>query len=330
MSEILSQSEIDALLSALQSGEVDVEAIKEEENAKKVRVYDFRRPNKFSKDQLNTLEVIYDNFAKLLTTYLSGVLRTRIQIKVGTVEQLTYDEFTRSISNPTIMSIFIMPPFEGKAIMEISPSITFTMIDRLFGGPGSSIVKNRGLTEIERSVMEKTMDRILTLMKEAWEALLEVDPIHESIEINPQFTQITSPSDMVVIITLKIILGETEGIINVCLPCLMLEPVAPKLNVSHWFGTTAKKQTPELQLALTKSIEKARAPISVCLGRTTITLKELLDISEGDVISLDKKHSDPLDMFVDTRKKYLARPGVSRGKLAVQIYNKLEGSDDDE
>jgi len=160
VAEVLSQSEIDALLNALQSGEIDAESIKQEESEKKVRVYDFRRPNKFSKDQLNTIEVIIENYCRLLTTFLSGQLRARVQCKVASVEQLTYDEFVRSIPNPTILNIFGLKPFEGKAILEINPHIVFYIIDRLFGGPGTSNIKGRPLTEIEQNIVIKTVKKI--------------------------------------------------------------------------------------------------------------------------------------------------------------------------
>ena len=331
MSEILSQSEIDALLSALQSGEVDVEAIREEQNTKKIRLYDFRRPNKFSKDQLNTIEVIYENFCRLLTTLLSGSLRTRVMVKVAAVEQVTYEEFTRSIPNPTILNIFSLAPLEGKAILEINPIIGFSIIDRLFGGPGYSTIKGRPLTEIEKTVMERIVDKILSLFTETWASLLHVDAFLENIEINPQFTQIVAPLEMVVIITLNTQIGETEGLINICLPCLMLETLSGKLNTKFWFTTNNKAQHEDKSKFIQQVVEKARIPLTAVLGRTTLTVKELLELQVGDVIDLERKKDSEIEVYVGSRLKYYGKPGLLGSKLAVQIIRiQEEGSEDNE
>ena len=281
MSEILSQNEIDALLSALQSGEVDVETIRHEESAKKIRVYDFRRPSKFSKDQLYTLEVIYENFCRLLTTMLSGNLRTRVTAKVASVDQVTYEEFIRSIPNPTILNVFSMESLEGKGILEINPIIGFSIIDRLFGGPGLSTVKGRPLTDIEKSVMERISEKTLSLFKEAWSSLFETDAYLESIEINPQFTQVLSPQEMVIIITINTKISETEGFINICLPCLMLERVSTKLNTKFWFSSTVKQRSEDRALYLKNVVEKTSLPISVVLGKTTLSVLDLLELQVG-------------------------------------------------
>ncbi len=331
MSEILSQSEIDALLSALQSGEVDVEAIREEQNTKKIRVYDFRRPNKFSKDQLNTIEVIYENFCRLLTTLLSGSLRTRVMVKVASVEQVTYEEFTRSIPNPTILNIFSLPPLEGKAILEINPVIGFSIIDRLFGGPGFSTIKGRPLTEIEKNVMERIAEKILSLFTETWASLVHVDAFLENIEINPQFTQIVSPLEMVVIITLNTQIGETEGLINICLPCLMLETLSGKLNTKFWFTTNIKTQHQDSSKVIQQVVEKARIPLTAVLGKTTLTVKELLELQVGDVIDLERKKDSEIEIYAGSRLKFYGKPGLLGSKLAVQISRiQQEGSEDNE
>lgn len=331
MGEVLSQSEIDALLSALQSGEVDVEAIKYEENSKKVRVYDFRRPSKFSKDQLYTLEVIYDNFCRLLTTFLSGSLRSRVLAKVVSVDQITYEEFIRSIPNPTILNVFSMEPLEGKAILEINPIIGFSIIDRLFGGPGLSTVKGRPLTEIERCVIEKLSEKILSHFRESWISLIELDAFLESIEINPQFTQIQSPLEMVIIITINMQIGETEGLINICLPCLMLEPISDKLNTKFWFSGSSPTVDTNSARHLRKVVEKTSLPISVVLGRNTISINELMGLQVGDVIPLERARNSDLEVYIEKKLKYLGKPGLLGNNLAIQISRiHQEGSEIDE
>ena len=331
MSEILSQNEIDALLSALQSGEVDVESIRHEETAKKIRVYDFRRPSKISKDQLYTFEVIYENFCRLLTTLLSGILRTRVVAKVGSVDQVTYEEFIRSIPNPTILNVFSMDSLEGKGILEINPVIGFSIIDRLFGGPGLSTVKGRPLTEIEKSVMERISEKVLSLFKEPWSSLLETDAYLESIEINPQFTQVLSPLEMVIIITINTQIGETEGFMNICLPCLMLEPISTKLNTKFWFISSVKQQSEDKTLRLKSVVEKTVVPVSVVLGRSKLSVMDLLELQVGDVINLEGKKDSEVAVYVESRLKYFGKPGLAGNKVAVCITKLYqEGSVDDE
>jgi len=330
VAEILSQSEIDALLNALQTGEIDAETIKQKENEKRIRVYDFRRPNKFSKEQLNTIEVISENYCRLITTYLSGQLRTRVQIKVASVEQLTYEEFIRSIPNPTILNIFGLLPFEGKGILEINPHLAFYIIDRLFGGPGTSNIKGRPLTEIEQIIVVKTVTKLLDYFKEAWANVVDLEPEFENLETNPSFTQIVSPSEMVVLITMDMQLGETEGFVNICLPCIMLEPISNKLNARFWYGTSAKEQTVEYLNHLKSKVKKAKVPVTAVLGQTTVSLKELLDLQKGDVIGLDTDVKGEVKLVVGSKTKFRGQVGLSGSHLAVQITSIAEEEGDED
>lgn len=328
MGEVLSQSEIDALLTAMQSGEVDVEAIKSEKKSKKIRVYDFRRPNKFSKDQLNTIEVIYDNFCRLMVTLLSGILRTRVVANVASVDQLTYDEFVRSIPNPTILNVFSLAPLEGKGILEINPIIGFSIIDRLFGGPGLSTFKGRMLTEIEKNVIWKISERILFLFGEVWSSLYKVTPFLDVIEINPQFTQVVAPLEMVVIISINTQIGETEGVINICLPCLMLEAIADQLNTKFWFAGLSSSGSENHSQYLQKVVEKTALPLTAVLGSNILTIREVLELQVGDVIPLERKKNSDVEVYIGSKLKYYGKPGLIGNKMAVKInetYN--EGSD---
>ena len=234
--DVLSQAEIDELLSALSTGMVSTEEIETERRQKKVKVYDFKRPDKFSKDQLRTLQMIHENFARLLNTYLSAQLRTMVHLDVVSVDQLTYEEFIRSLPNPSVISVFQMNPLKGNAILEINPNIVFAIIDRLFGGPGLAPNKARPLTDIEETIMRRIIEKALTYFQEAWKQVIELSPKQGILETNPQFTQIVTPSDMVVIVTLQAKIGTVEGMLNLCLPYIVLEPVlrtlAPALRVA--------------------------------------------------------------------------------------------------
>ena len=206
--DVLSQSEIDKLLSALSEGSVSAETVKAEEEQKKVKVYDFKRPDKFSKDQIRTLQMLHDNFGRLLNTYLSTSLRTMVEVDVASVEQLTYQEFVQSLANPSVIGVLAVPPLKGNIVMELNTSIAFSIIDRVFGGTGSNTIKPRSLTEIEEAVIRRTFAKAIDFFREAWENVVKFSPHLEVMESNPVFVQIVPPSDMVVIITLKIVTGE--------------------------------------------------------------------------------------------------------------------------
>ena len=202
--DVLSQSEIDKLLSALSDGSVSAEEVKAEEEERKVKVYDFKRPDRFSKDQIRTLFMLHESFSRLLNTYLSASLRTMIDIDVSSVEQVTYQEFVQSMANPSVIGILALPPLKGKIIIEINPDIAFAYIDRIFGGEGRPVGKTRVLTDIEMAVMRRFIELVTNYFREAWSNVVEFRPNFETMETNSQFAQIVPPNDMVVLITVHI------------------------------------------------------------------------------------------------------------------------------
>jgi len=245
MTEILSQDEIDALLTAISTGEVDTTDYTATKEQRKVKIYDFRRPDKFSKDQIRTLQMMHETFARLTTTALSAQLRALVSVHVASVDQLTYEEFIRSIPNPTTLAVINMDPLKGSAVLEIDPSITFTIIDKLFGGRGEQTKISRELTDIEQSVMEGIIVRILGNLREAWSNVIDLRPRLGNIETNPQFAQIVPPNDMVVLITLETKIGEVEGMTNLCIPYITIEPVISKLSAQYWYSSIRKGATDE-------------------------------------------------------------------------------------
>lgn len=328
MSEVLSQSEIDALLSALSEGAVNAEELKAEQKRKRIRVYDFRRPSKFAKDQINTLQVINENYARSLGTFLSAQLRTPVQIEVLSVEQLTYEEFIRSIPNPTILNIFSLYPLDGNSIMEINPNLGFALLDRLLGGPGSSLPRVRGLTEIEQTVIERIVQRMLDYLEEPWGGIIELSPSLERMETNPQFTQLVSPSEIMMLVSLEARMGEVVGLINICIPFLVLEPIMERLTVHYYYSTTTKPTTPENIAAIRHKLDKTLIPVRAVLGRASITVEELLGLNVGDVIPLERKIREPLEVVVGEKVKFLANPGTHDGRNAVQVFQIIKGGDE--
>lgn len=330
MGDVLSQAEIDALLNALSDGQVDAEEIKTTKVQKKIRVYDFKRPNKFSKDQIHSLQNIHENFCRALTTYLSGHLHSVVETKVLSIEQITYDEFIRSLPSPTILGIFSMSPLEGTLLLEMSPSLAFTMIDRLLGGQGYGSEKNRDLTEIERTIVEHRVDQMIKLLEESWIEVFEAKPQLISLETNPQFTQIVAPNDMILLVTLEARVGEMVGMINMCLPYLVLEPVLDKLSTLFLFSTSAKVTSPEQVKLIRKKIEWAKIDMTTILGQSEILVRDLLELAPGDVIPLMQNVKEPLSIYVGNFKKFQGIPGLHGEHLAVQLTEIVEeGRDQD-
>ncbi|CAH1203194.1 Flagellar motor switch protein FliM [Paenibacillus allorhizoplanae] len=319
MVDVLSQNEIDALLAALSSGEMDADELKKEDTQKKVRAYDFKRAVRFSKDHIRSLTRIHENFARFLTTYFSAQLRTFVQISVVQVEQLPYDEFIRSIPKMTILNIFEAEPLEGRMVLEVHPNVAFAMLDRLLGGAGTTPTKINALTEIETIVMERIFSRAFDSLQEAWKTVIDIQPRLEALETNPQFMQIVSPNETIALISLSTKIGDTTGMINLCIPHVVIEPIMPRLSVHHWFVSQKKTRAPEEVEALQSRLEKTKLPLIAELGSSEISIQDFLGLTIGDVIPLHKSVEDSLQVKVGEKLKYLGSPGTVKGKMAVQI-----------
>lgn len=315
----MSQNEIDALLAALSSGEMDAEELKKEETQKKIRAYDFKRAVRFSKDHIRSLTRIHENFARYLTTYFSAQLRTFVQISVVQVEQLPYDEFIRSIPKMTILNIFDAEPLEGRMVLEVHPNVAYAMLDRLLGGVGTAPSKMGALTEIETIIMEKIFSRAFDSLQEAWKTVIDINPRMEALETNPQFMQIVSPNETIALISLSTKIGDTTGMINLCIPHVVIEPIMSKLSVHHWFVSQKKSRVPEEVEALEHRVHRAKLPIVAELGESQITISEFLSLAVGDVISLNKPVEDGLGIRVGDKLKYIGSPGTIKDRIAVQI-----------
>ena len=329
MSEVLSQAEIDALLSALSEGTVDEEKIKIS-SPQKIRVYDFKRPNKFSKGHLNSLLNIHENFCRSLSTFLAGNLHVAVDSKVLATEQVTYDEFIRSLPYPAILGIYSMNPLEGNALIELNPTLVFLIIDRLLGGTGIEIPKNRDLTEIERKIISGRLSKIVKLMNEAWADIFELDVSLVNMETNPQFTQIVAPNEMVVVITIEVKIGEAKGMINICIPYIVMKPILDKLNSLLFFSSQKKEISAEERELVRQKIEWAKVPLTVYIGSTQITLQDLLHLEKGDVIPLNQSIKEPLAVYVGNFMRFKGLPGIYNNNLAVQITEIVnKGGDND-
>jgi len=330
MVDVLSQNEIDALLAALSSGEMDAEDLKKEEVTKKVSVYDFKRAVRFSKDHIRSLTRIHENFARYLTTYFSAQLRTFVQINVVDVEQLPYDEFIRSIPKMTILNVFEAEPLEGRMVLEVNPNVAYAMLDRLLGGPGTAPAKMNSLTEIETIVMEKVFSRAFDSVQEAWKTIIDIKPKLEGLETNPQFMQVVSPNETIALISFSTKIGDTTGMINLCIPHVVLEPIMPRLSVHHWFVSQKKERIPEEVEMLEHRVKKTKLPIIAELGEASITIQEFLGLALGDVLTLNKPIDEGLKIRVGEKIKFVGSPGSIKDRIAIQIDEIVnEGAEED-
>lgn len=318
MGDVLSQNEIDNLLQALSSGELDAEEIKDSDE-KQIKNYDFARPAKFSKEHLRTLEIIFEHYGRLLSTNLPVYLRKAIQVEVMNSEAVSYSEFSNALSNPVLLGIINFAPLKGNIILEIASNLGYAMVDRMLGGEGEPLEKTREFSEIELLIIERILTVCVNLLHEPWENVVDIHPRLERIETNSQFAQIISPSEMIAIVTINIKIGDVEGLMNVCLPYLTLEDIMDKLNTKYWYSTMQDKDEQQYVDAIETLISKAPIPMKAVLGNSTISVSDFSGLQVGDIIRLDTKVNQELDVFVGNIKKFTALPGSSGYKYAVRI-----------
>ncbi|SFK81010.1 flagellar motor switch protein FliM [Lachnospiraceae bacterium KH1T2] len=318
MGEVLSQSEIDSLLQALSSGEIDADEMKENDE-RPVKDYDFARPAKFTKEHLRTLEIIFEHYGRLISTNLPVYLRLNVQASVINSEALTYSEFSNSLPNPVILGVVNFLPLNGNIMVEVAANLGFAFIDRMLGGEGKALEKNREFSEIELSLLEKFLVICIRLFREPWKNVVDLEPVLERVETNPQFAQIIAPQEMISIVTLNIKIGDVEGLMNVCLPFFTLEEVMDNLNTKYWFSTMQKNGDENYQEILEDMLQRVEMPVKAVLGRSSISLQDFVNLQLGDIIRLDRQVSDELDVYVGNIKKFTALPGAVKKDYAVRI-----------
>lgn len=318
MGEVLSQSEIDNLLAALSSGELDVDQMQDSAD-KQVKDYDFRRPAKFSKEHLRTLEIIYEHYGRLISTNLPVYLRKSVQVSVASSETVTFSEFTNALSNPVILGIVDFSPLNGNIIVELSANLGFAMIDRMLGGQGIPLEKSRDFSDIEMIILQKLLVICMQLMREPWRNVVDINPMMERIETNAQFAQVIAPSDMVAIVSMSVKIGDAEGFMNICLPFFTLETVMDKLNTKYWYSTMQKESEEDYEEHLEVLLKKIDVPVKTVLGNSQVSVNDFLNLQVGDIIRLDSRVDSELNVFVGNIKKFTALPGSSKDNYAVRI-----------
>jgi flagellar motor switch protein FliM len=321
MAEVLSQSEIDSLLSALSSGELKPEELAKEEEKQRIKLYDFKSPQKFSKEHIRALELIYDNYARIISGYLTAKVRTNVKVKIESVEQITYEEFIHSIPNPTVITIFKMPPLNGSILFETNPQFVFQMIDMLLGGNGSGKYKLREFTDIDKNIIKHINTDLISNMKLAWEDVMTVEPEIEGLETNPALNQTMAPTEPVALITFSVEMNKSNTFIHICIPYLSIEKVLDKLVVQYWFQENDEVILRESRDKLRNRLNIVSVPLTAVLGSTNITIDDFLRLSVGDVVTLDNKSSSPIELQVEDKSYYCGKPGLIGKNLGIQILD---------
>lgn len=326
MGEVLSQNEIDNLLAAYSAGELDVDQMQENKE-KQVKNYDFSRPTKFSKEHLRTLEIIFEHYSRLISTNLPVYLRKNVQVTVASSETVTFNEFTNALSNPVILGIVDFAPLNGNIILDLATNLGYAMLDRMLGGSGVPLEKNRDFSEIELTIIQKILVMFTQLLREPWKNVIDISPVLSRLETNPQFAQVIAPNDMIAIVTLNMKIGDVEGFMNVCLPFFTLEEIMDKLNTKYWFSTMQENRSENYEEYIEALIRKVDIPIRAVLGRSTISVNDFVGLQVGDCIRLETKVDEDMDIYVGNIRKFTALPGTEKESYAVRITSVVREED---
>ena len=318
MGEVLSQSEIDNLLAALSTGELDVDNMQEGEE-KPVKNYDFSRPTKFSKEHLRTLEIIFEHYGRLVSTNLPVYLRKNVQVTVESSETVSFSEFSNALSNPVVLGIINFAPLNGTIIIDLATNLAYAMVDRMLGGLGVPLEKSREFSEIELSIIQKILIALTQLMREPWKNVVDISPVLNRVETNSQFAQVIAPNDMIAIVTLNVKIGDVEGFVNFCLPFFTLEDVMDRLNTKYWYSSMQENKDEHYEEYIETMIRRVDVPIKAVLGKSRISVGDFMNLQVGDCIRLDSKVENDMDIYVGNIRKFTALPGANKESYAVRI-----------
>ena len=330
MADILSQEEIDALLDVVDDEGDDVlddTSSSSFTHNQQVTLYDFKRPNRVSKEQLRVFRGVHDKMARSLASQISSIMRSIVEIQLHSVDQMTYGEFLMSLPSPTSFNVFSIKPLEGSGIIEINPSIAFPMLDRLLGGKGEPFDANREFSDIELSLFETILRVMMSTLKEAWGPVMEVFPAIESKESSPNVVQIVAQNEIVVMVVMEIIIGHSSGMMNICYPVIALEPVLPKLASRDLMlnETSSKKsRNTELQVLL----GGAKVNVEANLGDAELTMRDVLDLQVGDVVRLSSPADDVVTVSIDGKDRFRGEIGLRRFRKSIQVTQMIDTEKD--
>lgn len=336
LDQVLSQQEIDRLLNAMSSGEIDQETVEEENEQSKIKNYDFRRPTKLSKEYINTLHMIFEDFSKMGSNAMSTLLRTNVNFQLAAIEQISYDEFIHSIPKFTLLGLLQSKPLNGIQIIEMNPQLCMLLVELLCGGMEihqqqgvlDEQLEKKTFTDIEIAVLEEVMSQLTTSFKNSWKDIVELSTVMEGMDTNPQLLQNMSPNEPVVLVTFTVKIFKVQTFINICIPYVFFEGIIDKLSFRNWFDsnqTSNQEDSEELQ----RSLNSVQLELEVLLGEAQMNLSDFLHLAPGDVVKLDRKITDPLDTFIEGKPFYRVIPGKKNDQLAIELIDKLEGDQEE-
>ena len=325
MADILSQEEVDLLLNAVSRGEIEPEEkAYEPVETREMMTYDFRRPERVSKEQLKGLQSLFEAFARELSIALPPFLRTVVRVDLISIDQLTYDEFILSVTRPTSLSIINMAPLEGNAVIELSPTVVFPIVDRILGGRGQMIDETRELTEIESRIIHRIVLMILESLRRSWEQLIEFKMSIISQESDPLIVQIVGGSDMVILVGYEVHVGDAVGSMNMCIPLIFLNPVLDQISQQTRFIRKLNVRLAEQTRArIFNTVNHATVPVDAILGGAQLNLSEIAQLQVGDVVQLDSHNTDSIEVEVCGLRRFWATPGRKGEQSAIQITDLL-------
>ena len=324
MANILSQNEIDELLSVLTSGKDPLVDETPTEDPKAIKPYDFRTANKFSKEQIRTLHFIYDNYASRLSTYLSGTLRTMCEVEVISIEEQTFSELSNSMPSPVVVSIINMPPLAGSSLFVISSAISYEIVSRLLGGTGEVQALDKMFTEIELSIIERVIRKVLDQMRDAWERINKISVQLDRIETSSQYVQIVSANEPIAIITMNVKIGQVSDIINICIPNLSIQPIAKKLVMKTWYSEQSFGKKPANVKEMKRSLSNVTLSLNAIFNEIDATVKDIINIQVGDVIKTDHNINMPVTVKIEHMPKFKGFIGMQGSNYAVKVTDILK------
>jgi flagellar motor switch protein FliM len=314
---------MDALMSAVRTGTVPVTPAASR-TSNTVERYDFRRPSRVPKEQMRSIAVLHEEFAKVAAASLSGLLRTIVDLELDGVEETAYGEYVVAMGSPTCAFVFNMNPLKGGAVFELNPAIALLMIDRMLGGNGSNVSAGRALTEIECAVVERIGHRVMIDLQQAWHPIRAFTFRLMNLETNPQFIQATSPNEVILVATFRLRIGEQTGAISLGYPYLLVEPVLPGLGGQPWAASPATPPTPEARHFVLKELEASPLVVRAFLGRAQVSVRDVLNLHAGQLIPIEADARQPVRVEINGIAKFVGRPGTHRTHLAVEVSGEPE------
>jgi flagellar motor switch protein FliM len=317
VNRILSQEEIDTLVAAA-SGKTRSEEARATASGDSILTYNFRRPDRVSKEQLRSLHFLHDRFARNLSTSLSAFLRAMTDVSLVSVEQFAYSEFLMSLPDPTAFYSVAMPPLDGVAALELNPSVAFAMVDRMLGGSGEGAAPNRALTEIEQNVLDAVVKLVLEHLSETWRAITDVRFRIQGRETRPQMLQVTGPNEVVILLAFDLSIGDSRGMLSVSIPAAAIETMEEK--VTQGWNRTRRQPTPLEEARLHANL--GRVPLKVdTILETRIGTRELLSLHPGDILALGHSAHAPVQIQVGGVRRFSGRLTSENGSAAVLIQH---------